>query len=91
MNKSELILNVAEATGFTRKNVEAGLNAAIDAITQALAKEEKVQIVGFGSFETKTRAERMGRNPQTGKEVKIPAAKVPAFKAGKALKDAVDK
>lgn len=91
MNKTELILSVSEATGFSRKNVEAGLNAALDAITQALAKEEKVQIVGFGAFETKTRAERIGRNPQSGAEVKIPAAKVPGFKAGKALKDAVDK
>ena len=91
MNKTELILSISEATGFSRKNVEAGLNAAIDAITKALAEEEKVQIVGFGAFETKTRAERTGRNPQTGAEVKIPAAKVPGFKAGKALKDAVDK
>jgi DNA-binding protein HU-beta len=91
MNKTELILSISEATGFSRKNVEAGLNAAIDAITQALAKEEKVQIVGFGSFETKVRGERIGRNPQTGAEVKIPAAKVPGFKAGKALKDAVAK
>ena len=91
MNKTELILSISEATGFSRKNVEAGLNAAIDAITKALAEEEKVQIVGFGAFETKPRAERTGRNPQTGAEVKIPAAKVPGFKAGKALKDAVDK
>ena len=91
MNKTELILSISEATGFSRKNVEAGLNAAIDAITKALAEEEKVQTVGFGAFETKTRAERTGRNPQTGAEVKIPAAKVPGFKAGKALKDAVDK
>ena len=90
MNKTELILSVSEATGFSRKNVEAGLNAAISAITEALAKEEKVQIVGFGAFETKTRAERIGRNPQNGAEVIIPAAKVPSFKAGKALKDAVD-
>jgi len=91
MNKTELILSISETTGFSRKNVEAGLNAAIDAITQALAKEEKVQIVGFGAFETKTRAARTGRNPRSGEEVKIPAAKVPGFKAGKALKDAVDK
>ena len=91
MNKTELILSISEATGFSRKNVEAGLNAAIDVITKALAEEEKVQIVCCGAFETKTRAERTGRNPQTGAEVKIPAAKVPGFKAGKALKDAVDK
>lgn len=91
MNKTELILSVAEETGFSRKNVEIGLNAAINLITQALAQEEKVQIVGFGAFETKTRAERMGRNPKTGEDIPIPAAKVPSFKAGKALKDAIDK
>ena len=89
MNKTELILGVAEETGFSRKNVEIGLNAAINLITKALADQEKVQIVGFGAFETKVRAERMGRNPKTGED--IPATKVPAFKAGKALKDAVDK
>ena len=91
MNKTELIQSIADATNFSKKNVEAGLNAAIDAITEALAKGEKVQIVGFGAFETKTRAERMGRNPRTGEDIPIPAAKVPVFKAGKALKDAVDK
>ena len=91
MNKTELILSVAEETGFSRKDVEIGLNAAIHQITQALAQGEKVQIVGFGSFETKVRAERMGRNPKTGEDIPIPATKVPAFKAGKALKDAVDK
>ena len=91
MNKTELILGVAEATGFSRKNVEIGLNAAINLITKALADQEKVQIVGFGAFETKVRAERMGRNPKTGEDIPIPATKVPAFKAGKALKDAVDK
>ena len=80
MNKTELILGVAEETGFSRKNVEIGL-----------ADQEKVQIVGFGAFETKVRAERMGRNPKTGEDIPIPATKVPAFKAGKALKDAVDK
>lgn len=91
MNKTELILSIAEETGFSRKNVEVGLNAAISLITKALAEDEKVQIVGFGAFETKTRAERMGRNPKTGEEIPIPATKVPTFKAGKALKDAVDK
>ena len=90
MNKTELIQRVAEETGFSRKNVEIGLNAAIELITKALAAEEKVQIVGFGAFETKTRAERMVRNPKTGEDIPIPASKVPAFKAGKALKDAVD-
>ena len=91
MNKTELILSISEATGFTRKDVEAGLSAAMDAITQALAREEKVQIVGFGSFETKFRPERLGRNPRTKEDVIIPASKAPAFKAGKALKDAVNK
>ena len=77
MNKTELILGVAEETGFSRKNVEIGLNAAINLITKALADQEKVQIVGFGAFETE--------------DIPIPATKVPVFKAGKALKDAVDK
>ena len=86
MNKTELILRIAEETGFSRKNVELGLNAAINLITKALTEEEKVQIVGFGAFET----ERMGRNPKTGEDIPIPATKVPVFKAGKALKDAVD-
>ncbi|MCF0122984.1 MAG: HU family DNA-binding protein [Ruminiclostridium sp.] len=90
MNKTELIQSVAEETGFSRKNVEIGLNVAINLITKALAEQEKVQLVGFGSFETKVRAERMGRNPKTGEDIPIPASKVPAFKAGKALKDAVD-
>ena len=90
MNKTELIQSVAEETGFSRKNVEIGLNVAINLITKALAEQEKVQRVGCGSFETKVRAERMGRNPKTGEDIPIPASKVPAFKAGKALKDAVD-
>ena len=88
MNKTELILSIAEETGFSRKDVEIGLNAAIHQITKALVEGEKIQIVGFGAFETKVRAERMGRNPKTGEN--IPATKIPAFKAGKALKDAVD-
>lgn len=91
MNKTELILMIAEETGFSRKDVEVGLNAAIDRITKAMAEGDKVQIVGFGAFEAKQRAERMGRNPRTGEDIPIPAAKVPVFKAGKALKDAVNK
>ena len=91
MNKTELILGVAEETGFSRKNVEIGLNAAINLITKALADQEKVQIVGFGAFEVKSRAERIGRNPKTKESIKIPASKVPVFKPGKALKDAVAK
>ena len=89
MNKTELILGVAEETGFSRKNVEIGLNAAINLITKALADQEKVQIVGFGSFEVVNRAARTARNPRTGEAVEIAASKAPAFKAGKALKDAV--
>ena len=90
MNKTELILSIAEETGFSRKDVEIGRNAAIHQITKALVEGEKIQIVGFGAFETKVRAERMGRNPKTGETIPIPATKIPAFKAGKALKDAVD-
>jgi DNA-binding protein HU-beta len=85
MNKTELIAAVAERAELSKKDAEAAVTAAIDVITEALRKEEKVQLVGFGSFEVKTRAERMGRNPQT----KEPASKAPVFKAGKALKDAV--
>ena len=91
MNKSELIAAAAEKAGLSKKDTEAAVNAAIDAITAALKKGDKVQLVGFGSFEVKTRAARTGRTPQTGKEIKIPASKLPAFKAGKALKDAVAK
>ena len=90
MNKTELILSISEKTGLPRKDAEKALNAAVESITEALAQKEKVQIVGFGSFETKSRAERIGRNPRTKEDVIIPASKVPAFKAGKALKDAVN-
>ena len=89
MNKTELISAVAEKANLSKKDTEAAVNAALAVITEALAKEEKVQLVGFGSFETKKRAERSGVNPRTGAAVTIAAAKVPAFKAGKALKDAV--
>lgn len=90
MNKTELILRIAEETGFSRKNVELGLNAAINLITKALTEEEKVQIVGFGAFETKVRRRADGPQPQDREDIPIPATKVPVFKAGKALKDAVD-
>ena len=90
MNKTELILSISEKAGLSRKDAEKALNAAVETITEALAREEKVQIVGFGSFETKSRAERIGRNPRTKEDVIIPASKAPAFKAGKALKDAVN-
>ncbi len=89
MNKAELIMAVAGETGHSKKDVEAMLNATMQVITDSLAKEDKVQIVGFGSFETKHRAERMGRNPRTKEDVLIPATKTPIFKAGKALRDAV--
>ena len=91
MNKAELILAVANETGCSKKDAEAIFNATMKVITETLAKEEKVQIVGFGSFETKYRAERMGRNPRTKEDVRIPATTTPVFKAGKALKDAVAK
>ena len=90
MNKSELIAAMADKTGETKKKAEASLNALIDVITEALVKGDKVQLVGFGSFEVRKRAARKGRNPQTKEEIKIPASKAPVFKAGKALKDLVN-
>ena len=91
MNKTELITIAAENAGLTKKDAERVLNAAIDAITASLVKGEKVQISGFGSFETKDREARMGRNPHTKESIEIPATRVPGFKASKALKDAVAK
>ncbi len=91
MNKAELIAAAAEKAGLSKKDSEKVVNAALDAITEALVKGEKVQLVGFGAFDVKVRGERIGRNPQTKQEIKIPASKVPQFKAGKALKDAVAK
>ena len=90
MNKSDLIAAVAAKTGDTKKNAEASINALIDVIAESLKDGEKIQVVGFGSLEVRERAERKGRNPQTGKEMKIAAKKAPVFKAGKALKDAVN-
>ena len=90
MNKSELIAAVAAKTGETKKNAEASINAMIDVIAETLASGDKILLVGFGSFEVRERAARKGRNPQTGKEMKIAAKKAPVFKAGKALKDAVN-
>ena len=89
MNKAELINAVAAAAEVSKKDAEAVLTATLDAITDALKEGDKVQLVGFGSFETKKRAARTGLNPRTKETVEIPASKVPAFKAGKALKDAV--
>ena len=91
MNKTELIAAVAEKSGLSKKDSEAAVAATIAAITEALKAEDKVQIVGFGSFEVKERQARTGRNPKTGEAVEIAASKAPAFKAGKALKDAVAK
>ena len=92
MNKTELIAAITEKTDFTKKDAEKALNAVVDAITDALAQGEKVQIVGFGSFEVKDRPEREARNPQAPDQViTIPACKAPVFKAGKALKESVNK
>ena len=91
MNKSELIAAIAAKTGETKKSAEASLNAFSDVVTESLVKGDKVQLVGFGSFEVRKRAARKGRNPQTKEEIKIPASKAPVFKAGKALKDLVNK
>ena len=91
MNKTELIAAAAEKSGLSKKDTEEVVNATFDAITEALAQGDKVQLVGFGVFEVRERGERIGRNPQTKEEIKIPASKAPAFKAGKALKDAVAK
>ena len=90
MNKSDLVAAMAAKTGDTKKSAEETLNAFIDVVTDALVKGEKVQLVGFGSFEVRKRAARKGRNPQTKEEIKIPASKAPVFKAGKALKDLVN-
>ena len=89
MNKTELIAAVAEKTGLSKKDTEAAVNATLLTITETLKAEEKVQLVGFGSFEVKERAARTGKNPATGAEIEIPASKAPAFKPGKAFKDAI--
>ena len=91
MNKSDLVAAIAAKTGDTKKSAEETLNAFVDVVTDALVKGEKVQLVGFGSFEVRKRAARKGRNPQTKEEIKIPASKSPVFKAGKAFKDVVNK
>ena len=91
MNKNELISAVAEATGISKKDTAAVIGATLDKIAEAMVAGDKVQLIGFGTFETRKRGERTGKNPRTGEEVKIAACKTPAFKAGKALKDAVNK
>ena len=90
MNKTELIAAIAEQAEISKKDAEKALKAFIDVVTEQLKEGEKVQLVGFGTFEVSERAAREGRNPQTGKTMKIAACKAPKFKAGKALKDAVN-
>ena len=89
MNKTELIAAVAEKTALSKKDADAAVSAVLGAITDALKAGDKIQLVGFGTFEVRNRAAKQGRNPRTGETMTVPASKVPAFKAGKALKDAV--
>lgn len=91
MNKGDLIDYVSAHADMTKKDAEKAINAVLDGIQGALADGDKVQLVGFGTFEVRTRSARKGRNPQTGQLIDIPASKVPAFKGGKMLKEAVDK
>lgn len=91
MNKSELIGSIAEKGDLSKKDAEKALNAFLESVEEALTKGDKVQLVGFGSFEVRERAARKGRNPQTKEEITIPATKAPVFKVGKALKDQVNK
>ncbi|ADL67835.1 HU family DNA-binding protein [Thermoanaerobacterium saccharolyticum] len=90
MNKADLVTKIAEKSELTKKDAEKALNAFVDAVQEALKQGDKVQLVGFGTFEVRERAERKGRNPQTKEEITIPASKAPVFKAGKALKDLVN-
>ncbi|MCF3941646.1 HU family DNA-binding protein [Oceanobacillus alkalisoli] len=89
MNKTDLINAVAEQTELSKKDATKAVEAVFDTVMDSLKQGEKVQLIGFGNFEVRDRAARKGRNPQTGEEIEIPASKVPAFKPGKALKDAV--
>ncbi|KGK89251.1 MULTISPECIES: HU family DNA-binding protein [Clostridium] len=91
MNKSELITSMAEKSKLTKKDAEVALKAFIESVEEALEKGEKVQLVGFGTFETRERAARVGRNPKTKEEIQIPESTVPVFKAGKEFKDKVNK
>lgn len=91
MNKAELIAAISEKTDMSKKTSEELLNSLTEIISEQLKNDEKIQLIGFGSFEVRKRAPRKGHNPQTGKEIKIPASKAPVFKAGKALKDKVNK
>ncbi|MBC8531965.1 HU family DNA-binding protein [Gehongia tenuis] len=89
MNKAELVVAVAEKAGMSKKDAEKAVSSFVSVVTEALAKQEKVSLVGFGTFEVRERAERKGRNPATKEEIIIPASKSPVFKAGKVLKDSV--
>lgn len=89
MNKTDLIGDVAAATGMTKKDAEKTINAFIASVQEALKAGDKVQLIGFGTFEVRDRQARKGRNPQTGKEIKIAAARIPAFKVGKGFKEAI--
>jgi DNA-binding protein HU-beta len=91
MNKSDLVTSMADKSDISKKDAEKALNAFLETVEDALSKGDKVQLVGFGSFEVRARAERKGRNPQTREEITVPASKVPVFKVGKALKDTVNK
>lgn len=91
MNKAELIASMAEKSNLTKKDAEAALKSFIDSVQEALANGEKVQLVGFGTFESRERAARVGRNPRTKEEITIPASVVPVFKAGKEFKERVEK
>ena len=90
MNKAELVDKIAEKSGLSKKDAEKALNAFIDSVTEAVAKDDKVQLIGFGTFERRRREERSGRDPRTGNPITIPASNSPAFKAGKAFKEAVN-
>ncbi|MCH5300589.1 MAG: HU family DNA-binding protein [Ruminococcus sp.] len=91
MNKTELVALVAEKSGLTKKDADAAVSATLDAVVEAIANGEKVQLIGFGTFEQRQRNARTGCDPRTGKSIEIPASKVPAFKAGQAFKKAVNK
>ena len=90
MNKTELVAAIASKANISKKDAEASVKAFTEVVAEELKKGEKIQLVGFGTFEVSARAARTGRNPQTGEEMKIPASKAPKFKAGKALKDAIN-
>ena len=90
MNKTELVESIAQKTGLSKKDSESALNAFLDTVKETLKNDDKIQLVGFGSFEVRKRAARKGINPQTKEEIKIPASKAPVFKAGKALKTEVN-